>query len=279
MKYSNLFNEIRFDIKQGIIARAGWFLMAVLVSVVFAEVFFYTRNQMITDGRVSGELYYMDAYMWMFRGMEKYNPQAKEAFDITDSYLVWNFLLAFIIGDYPVRELRTTGKNWLVRSESRTAWWIGKCIWNIITVFLFYICIHIGIVITAFVNNASWEPSLNRDVFVRTFKLMIDWNYADILMSKALLLPILSSLAVSQLQMLLMLILGAITGYAGVVVSSGVSAFYMTGVLPGNGMMVWRYKCITPEGIGILTPIVADMVIVILCVIVGYKIFKKYDVL
>ena len=76
MKYSNLFNEIRFDIKQGIIARAGWFLMAVLVSVVFAEVFFYTRNQMITDGRVSGELYYMDAYMWMFRGMEKYNPQA-----------------------------------------------------------------------------------------------------------------------------------------------------------------------------------------------------------
>lgn len=279
MKLSNLYNEIRFDIRQGIVARTGWFLFVIFVSAVLAEVFFYTRGQMIADGRASGTLYYMDAYMWMFRGMERYNPQAKEAFDLTDSYLVWNFLLAFIIGDYPVRELKTTGKNWLVRSGSRTAWWIGKCVWSVIIVFLFYICIHAGTALATFANNASWELNLNREVFSRTFKLVFDGGIINELICKALLLPVLSSLAVSQLQMLLMLMFGAVAGYAGVVVTAGVSAFYMTGLLPGNGMMVWRYKGVLPDGIGILIPMLADIITVILCVTVGYKVFKKYDIL
>ncbi len=275
----SVWKEIRFDIRQGIIARVGWFVFVLLAATVLAAVFFHTRGQLISDGRLTGTISYMDAWLWMFRGMEVYHPESKEAFDLADSYLVWNFLLAFVIGDYPVRELRGTGKDRLVRSQSRVVWWIGKFVWSLAAVLVFFACIHAGTMLAALANGAELSLSVNAQSFVRIFKTVPAPASMHWIVQKALLLPVLSGMAIATLQMLVMLALGAVAGYASVAVIAGVSAFYMKWFLPGNGMMVWRYDTISSGGLRLVFPVLADICIIVVCAAAGQRLFRNHDVL
>lgn len=274
----NILKQILFDLMSGIVERWKVFVFVVCVSAVFAAVFFHSKGLLIASGRLDGTISFMDALIYMFRGMEEYRPELKQAFDLTDSYLIWNLVLAFMIGDYPVRELRTTGKNYIIRSRKRVSWWLGKCVWNICSVLAFYVCIYLGIAIAALAYNGL-GTTINGGIFLNVFRVALSSGSETSLLLRTFLLPVLSSMAISMFQMLVALVCGGIVGYVGTIVVCGLSAYYMAWFFPGNGLMVYRYNLVNPNGIGIVLPACLCIAIIVICCLAGGTYFENKDIL
>ena len=280
-----LLRQINADIRQGILQKWKVFLITTCISLGLTVLFLYTTSGLITKGRITGSVSLGDVFYYMFRGMKEYDPKTGELFDIVDSFLIWNLLLAFIISYYPVRELRNTGKIYLTRANSRIQWWLSKCVWNILTVSLFYLCIFVGMVIGGFISSFFFDHItassflFNPEIFKKVFKQEFTQGMQKYIMAQIMILPFVASLAISMFQMAVEFIFNEPISYIAVIVICGFSAYYMKWFLIGNGMMVYRYFYVNPKGMGIVLPLLASGVIFTLSIVVGYISFRNKDIL
>lgn len=272
-----LLKQISFDWKQGIMIRWKLYLVAIVISTVMT-VFFYASIKKYTFNVLVGETSFIDALLYMFRGMKEYRPEFREAFDVSDAYLIWNVLLAVIIGDYPTKELVSTGKNHLIRMGKRNIWWCGKCVWNMLAVFVFYGCIYLGILIGTLYEGGK-ILSVNENVFFRIFSINLTDQSTKNIILQVLLLPVFSSMAISFLQMVVSISSNNILGYICTMIVCGLSAYYMKWFMPGNGSMVYRFVVVNLDGIGLIKPISAYLLIMIVSFLAGCYYFENKDIL
>ena len=54
-------------------------------------------------------------------------------------WMVIQLYLAYIIGGYPLNDMNKYGINLLVRTKSRTKWWMGKVIWGVLITVVAYV--------------------------------------------------------------------------------------------------------------------------------------------
>lgn len=263
--------QVSYDLIQGIMKRWKLYLFTIGVSAALTAVFY---NSIHTAANVS----FLDVLLYMFRGMPEYRPELKKAFDVTDSFLIWNVILAFIIGAYPNKELKLTGKNHLIRVKKRSIWWAGKCVWNIASVIVFYACIYLGMFIIVLWHHGM-NFTINQDLFTRIFKIKLEMDLQKEIVLQAVFLPVTSSMAVSMLQMTAALIGNEASGYISAMAVSVLSAYYMVWFLPGNGSMVFRYLAINEKGIGLWLPLFAYFVISVSCFFIGKYYFENKDIL
>lgn len=273
-----LLKQILFDFRQGILARWKSYLLVMVIAILLSMSFYDFIKNLIMLGQIEDNANFADAIIYLFRGMEEYRPELKKAFDLTDSFLIWNLFLAYIVGSYPLRELRTTGKNFLIRTHSRGMWWFGKCIWNLNAVVVFYVCIFLGILIVSVINNGM-ELNINEAIFLRIFHVNLDASLKGYLMLQVMLLPVFSSMAISMLQMMVSLFVNEIVGYICTVTICGLSAYYMRWFLPANGTMVYRFVTVNHNGIGIVLPIFGDILIIFISYVMGKKYFENSDII
>ena len=280
-----LIRQIKVDIRQGILLKWPFYLITFAISLGLTALFVVSKNNLIVQGKISGSVSLGDAFYYMFRGMREYDPLLKKAFDIVDSFLIWNLLLAFMAGNYPVSDLKTTGKNYLVRANTRRQWWLSKCAWNVFTVLAFYMCIFAGMLIgtylcSLFTDNITWTSVIfNPELFKKIFLVDLQGGTQGYILAQMIVLPVAASLAISMFQMAVSLIANAPIGYITVVTICVFSAYYMKWFLIGNGMMVYRYRDVNPNGIGILLPLLASLIIFVLSGLVGYISFRNKDIL
>lgn len=272
-----LLKQISFDWKQGIIVRWKLYLVVTVISAVMTA-FFYASIKKYTFNGPVGDASFLDALLYMFRGMEEYRPELKEAFDIPAFFLIWNVLLAVIIGDYPTKELALTGKNHLIRMRKRSIWWRGKCVWNMLSVLMFYGCIYLGILVGT-LYGGSMKLSVNSNLFFRVFKVNLTGQLEHDIIIQVFLLPVFSSMAISFLQMLAAILSNEILGYICTMTVCGLSAYYMKWFMPGNGSMVHRFATVNPDGIGLMLPIAAYLLIMIGSFLAGDWYFENKDIL
>jgi hypothetical protein len=280
-----LFRQINADIKQGILRRWKTFVLILLIAMVLNGLFLFNQDGLIAKGRIHGSVSLGDALYYMFRGMKEYDPKTGEMFDIVDSYLVWNLMLAFVISSYPVRELKNAGKVYLTRATSRIQWWLSKCVWNMLTVSLFYCCIFAGIFFSGLLCDSIFEHvsftslQFNGEIFKRVFRQDLIEGTKNYILLQIFILPYVASLAISGFQMAIEFIINEAVSYIVVIGICGFSAYYMKWFLIGNGMMVYRSTAMNPRGIGILLPILASVALFVISIVVGYLSFRNKDIL
>lgn len=263
--------QVSYDLMQGIVKRRKLYLFVIGVSAVLTAAF-YNSTQIAADAS------FFDVLLYMFRGMPEYRPELRKAFDVTDSYLIWNVILEFIIGSYPNKELKLTGKNHLIRVKKRSVWWGSKYVWNITSVIVFYLCIYLGMVIIVLWNHGM-NFTINPEIFTCIFKTKLQMDLQGVIVLQAMILPVISSMAVSVLQMTAALIGNETSGYISAMAVSVLSAYYMVWFLPGNGSMVFRYLTVNENGIGLWLPLFAYFVIIVVCFFIGKRYFENMDIL
>lgn len=277
--------HIYLDIRQGIISKWLFFAGIFLLSGVLTYLFLKSYSQLIDKGSITGELTLGDSLCNLFRGMKEYIPALKEPFRIEDTFLIWNVLLAFAIAQYPLRNLNGVGKNYLVRSDTRMQWWIGKCIWNVMTVLLFYMVIYLGIffgtyVASFFIPHIQWNSLvLNKSFFQRIFLVTLADNAQENIIFKIMILPWMAALAMSMFQMAVSFITNASIGFVAILLYCGMSAYYMTWMLLGNAMMVHRYVDVNPNGIEMNTLLLTCVLVWGVSFTAGYIRFRQRDIL
>lgn len=269
---------IRLDIKEGIVKSLYKFLLFVpLIAYICINLIISNISWWKFSGATRVRFTIMDFYLEIFKGMREYIPNMNEPFQFPIIYLSLNLLIAYIIGDYAGRDLRGRGKNILVRSQKRSLWWYSKCIWNSMSVMIAYSVIFLMVLFFSITNGRlSFSP--NSRLLSEYFGLM--QNISQIrFISYLIILPLLASIALSQLQMMITIIIPSIYGYFIMAVIFMASAYYFHPFMIGNFFMLYRNALYRSDGIRFLPSVIICLVIIVVSIGVGRFYFEKKDII
>lgn len=220
---------------------------------------------------------FMDYLINIFKGMEIYVPDPSNPFIVPINFLIFNVYLAFIVGSYPLKDLYSTAQNVLIRSKTRWRWWLSKCIWNTVSVIVYYLLLYVTVFVFAgLTGKLSMAPT------------EVSWNYLSInvvgatveeLIVAVAIIPIVTSVAISIFQMALSFIANPTISYLFVVVVFVASAYYFNPALIGNYPMLLRSELVMEGGIEQPLVIGVCLAIVVVSIVGGYFYFRKMDIL
>ena len=268
-----------YDLHNGIKAKRWQYIIMLFITLILVLIMVFRYQTYYKLGRIDGQFSMIDILLYWFRGTMPINPENIKDFNITDQYLFMNVYMAFIIGNYIVKDLDGVGIQVLCRTQ-RTIWWRSKVIWNVCTVLMFFACIYTLIFIVCLVHpNGTVGLSLNQE-----FIKLIGYNISDLeiginMFATIIIMPIVSMLEISLLQMLVALTVSPIVGYILVIVQMIFSIFYTGFLLPGNGLMLIRNEMFLSGGVSTISVIAGGFIIWIMAYIIGYIYSDKFDIM
>lgn len=276
---NNVIKLAKRDFTGGILCQWKKFLFVALIFAFASGVFYTLAHASAQEGQIHSTPTLLDALIYIFRGMEVYVPAPDKPFEVPAIWMLMNLFLAFIIVSYPSKDLNGYGQHMLLHARSRLQWWAGKCIWNVCCVIVFYL---IGLaVILLFTVFAGGKVSFQAsgDICGQLSEFHADKVAGFYLMRTVLVLPVLTSLALSLLQMALEFLFRPILSYAIILTVLVASAYYCTPFLLGNESMLLRSKAAMPDGIPFSLSVVIDGAVILAAPVLGYLRFRKSDLL
>ena len=267
------------DVEQGILSRKVYFLLALLLSF-FACFGLHTQMQDLQrSGLLQGKGTFMDYWLYLIDGSGPYQFDIMEFFIVPPRWTGFFLFLLISLNTYPLQDLKGWGVQALVRSKSRWIWWLGKVLWCILYALVYFIICSFIITVFAVSNGAAVDlkPSAEvmRCVAREDFALTTVGKLVCIAMVQPFLLAVFSGLV----QMVLSFILQPIFAFMIVFGMLVASTYQISYFLPGNWGMAWRMYGIVDSGLKPEICICLMAVGILLCMIVGYYIFRKRDIL
>ncbi len=211
-----MFFQLKYDCVHGILYQWKKFvLLAVVYAVLIIDFIIRCSNRGLAGTYSIG-----DIVLWLFKGTKEFDIAANNILDIPTAYILPNILIAFIVGNYPFKDLNGFGTAVLVRTRKKMVWWLSKCVWCILSIVTAYTILIAELLLLVLVQKIFLLFRLCR--FVRKYqafdKVLIEHsaNFNDIAIYM-LIGGVLTSIAISMLQVSLSQILSPIIGYISVV--------------------------------------------------------------
>ncbi len=216
----------------------------------------------------------------MYKGVDISNRvDNKEKIEMPPGWILLNIFLSVVIGYYPLNDLREYGAQILIRSKKRWQWWISKCIWIIGNVLIFYAIGYIVIAIFSLVNGGlSLIP--NHNVNLAVLKLDTSSLTAKQVFSVGIILPIVTSMALSLMQLTIAMFSNSIFSNIFIISLLIASIYYCSPILMGNYLMMLRNSIMVGvKGIDTSTGIILSMAISFVSIALGILKFRTYDII
>lgn len=272
---------MKHDIYMGILEQWKKFVVIIVIfGMIGSQLFARFSCNTATLNLTKFSLSFGDYILYAFRGMKVFCKSDK-GFTVNVIWIMYNVYLAYIVSDYPFRDLTGYGQIMLLYSKKRSYWWISKCIWNITSVFIFYLLAYGTLAICSIITG---EISLclfpHTTVQLGFSQMNTEGISQKTILIISFILPLITSISISLLQMTISLILQPILGIVSVAGMLVASAFYCTYWLPGNYLMIMRNEQILPgSGINLISGVVLSISIFIISVVVGLFYLPRKDIL
>lgn len=279
-KHYGFLQQLEHDISYGIIQ--SWKKYTFIIGVCILTCGYFLRSVLMLNryGLIQARPGFFDYLIFMFKGMNVYIPSPNKPFNIPVLWLLFNICLAFIVANYPFKDLDSFGLQILLRSRSRGYWWLSKCIWNILTVVLCYlIALFVILIFTACTGVFSHNPDVQ--IGLQVSQVAVSELTQNDLVLTAFVLPLITSISLSLLQMVISLISHKpALGFIAIVCLLTISAYYCSAFLSGNYLMILRSDLIIHNmGVSSQNGIIMATSISILSIVSGFAVFSKYDIL
>lgn len=276
MKNKDFLKILKHDIKFGTESIFCLYFIAILFIL---SVILEFQNIITEEGISKDMVTCADYLVYMFRGMSEYIPDVNKNFEISKIWIVLQIIPAIIIAAFPKKDLYESGMQIIVKSKSRKKWWNSKCIWVIIHVFIFYLLIHLIIIIVQFANGGKISfyvnGKLNMDINGFDF---VNVNKFNILLMLVV-VPVINAVTVSLFQMLLTFVTSPAIAVISVIGIHVLTAYYNTPLLTGNYVMILRNRYVTGYGISNICAVLINIVLVFIIIIIGNLYFQNCDFL
>lgn len=275
------FKLLKYDLRIGILQQYKKLLVTVgIFTAAYVEHWMRIKAyQMSGNGHpVTDTL--GNTMMSIFQGMQEFSLTIDRQFRFPAVWMLMYLVLAYFTLYYPYHDLEDSGRNLLLRSGGRYLWWISKCIWNIVTVLLFFLTGWLVIAVFCLLRGVPLSMEISENI---TYFLDMRWSqfwlYPEKLTMELLLLPVLVMLALNLMQMTLSLFIRPIFSFmvTGMVLLA--SAYYQTHLLIGNYAMPIRSNRLLLHGINPLYGIGYSLGVIAAAFLVGMIRFKKYDII
>lgn len=268
------------DLSSGIVLNAKHFIPFLLCAIVACLLFGtdVANSSMLTS---PARLTFFDYLIQFFRGMKEFTALSPtDRFDLPVWYLLPSICLAYVVGLYPLRDLKRFGLQVITRAQNRTYWWLSKCVWCVCTVLVAYLLYYACFLVMALMNGGdvfSFTPEVNGvlslvDTARATTAEMWIWGVA---------IPVFTSVAFSLFQLTVSLYTRPVFGMLAVVSLLALSAFYAHPFWAGNYLMLIRtpLNVENPLQSTLLSAVAVNGALILLSVTAGLIRFKRYDIL
>lgn len=279
-KLISLLKEFNHDILMGTIYDWKKYIVIIFIFIFLCLGFQRRVHLEISCGEIQSLPTFADYVIDIYKGMDIFEANNKmERFEIPSGWIVMNIYISFIVGYYPLNDLKTYSPHILLRSKSRSQWWFSKCMWITASVFIYYSIAYIIIGIFALFNGGiSLVPTYDINILVSDIDTY-NFTWQQVAFT-AMVLPIITSGAFSLLQMFISLFSNSIVSNMVSITIIIVSAYYCNPFLIGNYLMIWRNSIvISSKGVTTNMGIGIGIFISIMSIWVGSIKFKKVDIL
>lgn len=271
----NWFKLVKHDLHDGILCKR--------TLLPFAQFFLFCAVCHAELGQLSSDLTLIDYLIFFFRGTKATSlVQGLKEFQIPIIWLQGTGCLMYLCLDYPIKDLTKTGQQILIRYNSKKGWFASKCIWNITYTIIYFCSSIIAALLFTLLTDGNIvfrnTPSITM-LYTESFSPIILSN-KEIIIS-VFCAPLFTLAALNILQMLLTFVIKPIYAFLYVVSSLMLTTYLESSFILGNGAMIIRSVRITGKSSGVSPDVVIALscFIIVLCVLVGLRYFRKYDVL
>lgn len=272
-----LAKQLRHDLTVGLLHSWPKYVPVVLIFLIPAFQLASLMRSEAALGHLAASFTTGDLVLYAFRGMEVYTPAQGTPFQVPVVWLIVNLYLAYIIGNYPVQDLLGYGQQLLLRSRRRGLWWAGKCVWNLASVLTYYAAGWLTLLLATPLLGGTL--SLIPTQALTALHMRASAYIAKDLLLSAAVLPVLTSIALSLMQMGVMMYFKSLGGYVAVVCVTASSAYFFTPLLIGNCSMLLRSRLIRTDGIDFAVSVLSCLSVCLLAAAVGYLGFRNMDFL
>lgn len=217
-----------------------------------------------------------DYLLYPFAGMEEYVPRPGEPFTFPVIWMLIYLFLAMMTLYYPYNDLNGFGRSVLVHSGKRSVWWYSKCIWNMVSVLMFFVTALIVILMFCLFRGISLTLVISSEM-EGVLKLSSDTLPTNISL-QVLLLPILVLISLCLLQMTLSLFIKPLFSFCVIVTLLLASAYYFTPFMIGNYAMPLRNADAIANGFHVLPGVGFSIILAIVSMMIGQFFFQKHDI-
>lgn len=196
--------------------------------------------------------------------------------------IMWLFVCAlcfYATLAYPLQDLGNMGKQMIVASGSRWAWWLSKCVYVVIVT-----CLAYGILLTvALVFSLCCGGGFSLEVSRAVAKAlnivpgMLRENTVSLVCPVAL-MP-LAWAALALLQLAVSFAAGQVVGFGCIAVVLVASAYRIDGALMGSCLMVSRSMLIATSGVWPDVCVFVSLFVAFASIVVGGLAFSRIDIL
>ena len=212
---------------------------------------------------------WMDYMMYCFMGVKPviYDANGLELTLPSLWFLIVGGCLLFNL-DYMLHDLTQAGQQIIIRSKSRCGWYLAKCFWNLCSCIQYILLAGVSVMFSCLASGAQpsllntpeiTQASFSYEKLMDTIKLTAGQGLLI-----AVVVPLISLMAISMLQMMLCLLIKPVLSFL-VSMALLMSAVYCNSPLVlGTGAMVIRSNILVADGVSpVLATLVAVSVILI----------------
>ncbi|MCI8554864.1 MAG: hypothetical protein HFJ80_07975 [Clostridiales bacterium] len=270
--------QIRYDCSSGILHVWYKLLPVPVVFLLAAALFYQQADHFLRLWEIGGRVSLADLVILLFQGMPPFDPSTGDRFEIPATWLFVNLYTAFLIGGYTQNDLHGCGQMLLLRSKRRGQWWLGKCVWAAALVLSVYLLAYGGVLLAGLAAGAL-SPAPTPALHVQMSSIGEEVFEGGRWVFLVMVMPFLTSLALSLLQMTLSFFLKPSFSFIGIASLLVVSAFFLSPACPGNYSMLLRSEAVLAGGIPLWWGAAADLLMIAASAAVGYRYFRHCDIL
>lgn len=226
---------------------------------------------------------FMDMCIYLFKGKLFFTSDARMRYEIPFMWLSEQMYALYIVGSYAHDTRTKIGQQYLIRTQYTLSWLIGKFVYVIASLFIFYFILFLfTFCVTVPFSHEIF--TLHPDLIAMTSNIHIVNHTLLDLYRGVFILPFLTSVTLGIGMVVLQLIVKPVYAYVVLFVYLIASDFYLSYFLIGNYSMLIRniQENRMDSSCTFINPSIAigiEFALIILFVCIGNAVLKKYDYL
>lgn len=277
-----MINYLFYDIKNSIRNNKYKFLLFGLTIIVFYAFFIVECGVLTQSNKLSSSPTIADGAIYMLRGMYEYHPELGDPFEIPVSWLIIQVFISFTVDKYMNDGFEGIGQQLLLRSKKKRNWFLGKLLYCLSTIIIFYLIIGLILGVGALLGYTSFSFLPSSDVCL----YMSDINEESTMLLNAqnvliyvIVLPMVTSFVISVGQVLLSIIFKPLISFVIVIIYQVCSAYFSLSFFIGTYSMVLRSRYCSYGGYTIGTALRAEIILFSCLILASVFKLKKQDFL
>ena len=273
---------LKFDIINGIIKRAWLFVIMFLFFLLAFFILFMQQVNMGVDNPniLEEKITIGDMLLYATGGAKRFVLEDGTVFSYPILWMLVILIITFINLRYPADNLCGFGRHILILSGSRRAWWISKCVWQALSVCIYYFIMLLAAASFALIVGADFSLNISEflpSLFMLNLRELTPTPWSIVV---PLLLHICTVYVLCLLQMLISFYIRPLMSFFIISAILIFSVFFSSPLLIGNLAMLVRTENITmDEPINLCLGFIICFSLCIVIFIIGLNKLKRMDIL